>query len=80
MTRRSVLVGLAALVATPLFASKPDSIARANEFALAYREWGALYENRNPGELDAREIRAWKLLKEKFNALRKHIDLEYEAN
>lgn len=80
-SRRNFLLKLTGAVALPsvlLKATPKNGIAIANEFAAAYKEWGALYEKHIPGTYSIPEVRAWKQVKENYSTLRKYIDLDYE--
>ena len=80
MMRRSIIaLGAIGTALAAIATANSTGVALANSFAEAYSEWGALYSHRDPNALDLREVRAWKQVKERFSALRKHIDLEYEA-
>lgn len=64
------------LLAQPAHAD-PKGMELANEFAHAYMDWGRMYERRTPGTLNLQELRAWKLVKEKWAVMRKYTDQEY---
>ena len=67
--------------AMALSAQVPDPFAIPNSFAVAYNEWGKLYEHRvmTVGELgvDLQEKRAFDQLTKRWNDLRKYERGQY---
>lgn len=66
------LITLLLFTPNPLFAP-PDP----NHFASTYNAWVLLHSQVTPGTVDARDLKAWKAVKDAWPEFHRMIDAEY---
>jgi hypothetical protein len=58
-------------------APNPTPVEIWNEFAATSREWANLYNMRQPGTINARELQLWNRMKKQWPEVRKAMDSTY---
>lgn len=74
---RGTTAAVAAMLLQPLRAIPAFDIP--NAFAAAYKDWAVFYvaRQREPGLLNAAEVRAWGQVKSKWNEMRRYVESQY---